>query len=194
MAAGTGEAGADADEDPLGEVPESPSMDVGMQFGVGLALVALVWAVVGPSHLLEVGRYEWPIVASFVEPLPVRFFLYLGGVTFGFALAAALAFPRLADPEDWDAIDLAIGLLIPIVVLTAVVALLGFVVPAVFYAVTGEVLRAGLILVGVAILLVVADAKRTVALLVVGIWSAPLWVAAFAGAGLGGRLREGLGG
>lgn len=189
MAAGTTEEGAEAAEDPLGDVEEAPAMDVGMKLGVPLSVVALVWAFVGPAHLLEVGRYELPIVASFVEPLPVRFFLYIGGVTFAFALAGGYVVPAIVDEDEGDAIDVAIGLLIPVVVLTVLVALLGFVFPALFYLLTGEFVRAGLIFVGVALAVVIALFKLRIAMLIVGVWSAPLWLAALVGAVVGQFVR-----
>lgn len=169
---------------------DSSATDFGMKLGVPLALVAAAWAIAGPAHLLEVGRYELPIVASFVEPLPYLFFAYVGGVTFAVALLGGLAYPSMHEEgADGYAIDLAIGLIIPAVGLTLLLAVLGFVFPALFYAVGGDIVRAGLIIVGVAIIVVAAFLLRTIALLVVAVWSAPLWLPAILGAGLGQVVR-----
>lgn len=172
------------------EFDDSPATDFGLKLGVPLALVAGAWAFVGPAHLLELGRYELPIVASFVEPLPYRFFAYVGGITFALALVGGLAYPSLHEEMTDDyAIDLGIGLIIPAVGLTILLAVLGFLFPAVFYAVGGEFVRAGLIVVGVVAIVVAAFLLRTIALLVIAVWSAPLWLPALLGAGLGQVVR-----
>lgn len=186
--AGAG-AGIEADEEPDDE--SSPAEDFGMKLGAGLTIVALVWAFVGPGHLLEVGRYELPIVASFVEPLQVTYLLYVGGLTFLLALIGAIAFPAL-DVEAGDGYegDLAMGLIIPPIVVVLVMAVLGFVFPALFYLVGGEVVRAGLILGGVVVVAVVAFLVRTITLIALAVAAAPLWVPSFAGAYAGGFLGE----
>lgn len=172
------------------EFEDSPATDFGLKLGVPLALVAGAWAFVGPAHLLELGRYELPIVAGIVEPLPYRFFVYVGGVTFAVALLGGLAYPSFHDENtDNYAIDLGIGVIMPPVGLTLLLAVLGFLFPALFYAVGGEFVRAGLILVGVVIIVVAALLLRTIALLVIAVWSAPLWLPALVGAGLGQVLR-----
>lgn len=169
----------------------SPAEDFGTRLGVPLALLALAWAFVGPAHLLELGRYELPIVASFVEPTSYAFFLYLAGVTFVIALAGALSFPsRTDEPQDDYAGDLATGLIIPTIVVVVAMVALGFVFPALFYAVTGELMRAGLILVGVVVAAVAALILQTIVLLAVAVVSAPLWAPAFAGAYAGSFLRR----
>lgn len=180
----TPEAEAEKDEE------SSPAEQFGTRLGLGLAVVALAWAFAGPAHLLDVGRFELPIVASFVEPLPYAFFAYLAGVTFVVALAGALAVPsRVEDPqEDW-ASDFATGLIVPTVVLVGIMIVLGFLVPAVFYAVSGELARAGMIVVGVVVVGVGAVFLQTIVLLAVAVAAAPLWVPAFAGAHAGSFLR-----
>lgn len=173
-----------------GEIEESPATDFGIKLGVPLVLVALAWAFIGPAHLLEVGRYELPIVASFVEPLPYLFFGYVGAVTFAFALVGAVVFPsRAEEANDEYAVDLAIGLILPAVGVVVLMAVLGFVFPALFYLVAGEIGRAGLILAGVAVILVAAFLLRTIAILVIALWSAPLWVPAIAGAYVGAFVQ-----
>lgn len=182
-----GGARVEADEEPEDE--SSPAENFGTKLGVGLTIVALVWAFVGPSHLLEVGRYELPIVASFVEPLQVTYLLYVGGLTFLLALVGGIAFPAV-DPEAGDDYegDLAMGLIIPPIVVVLVMAVLGFVFPALFYLVGGEVVRAGLILGGIVVVAVVAFLVRTITLVALAVATAPLWVPSFAGAYAGGFL------
>lgn len=190
MSASGGDDSTDSTVDDLDEFEDSPATDFGMKVGVLLALVAGAWAFVGPAHLLELGRYELPIVASVVEPLPYRFFAYVGGVTFTVALLGGVAYPNFSDEgTDEYAVDLAIGLIIPAVGLTLLLAVLGFLFPALFYAVGGDVVRAGLIIVGVVIIVVAAFLLRTIAVLVIAVWSAPLWLPAILGAGLGQILR-----
>lgn len=172
------------------DLEDSPATDFGMKLGVPLALVAAALAVVGPARLLELGRYELPIVASFVEPPPYSFFASVGGVTLAVALVGGLAYPSLHDERTDDyAIDFAIGLILPAVGLTLLLAILGFLFPALFYAVGGEFVRAGLIVVGVLAIVVVAYLLRTIAILVIAVWSAPLWLPAILGAGIGQILR-----
>lgn len=176
----------DADED-----EPSPAEGFGTRIGVGLAAVALVWAFFGPGHILEVGRYELPIVASFVEPLPYRFFAYVGGIIFVLALGSALAVPsRVDDYQEGYATSLAMGLITPTVAATIVVAALGFLVPALFYAVSGELARAGMILVGIVVLAIGAFVLQTIAILAIAVVSAPLWAPAFAGAYVGSALHR----
>lgn len=172
------------------ENEESPATDFGIKLGVPLALVALGWAFVGPANILEVGRYELPIVASFVEPFPIVFFGYVGAVTFAFALVGAVLFPsRAEEAVDEYATDLAIGLIIPAVGVVVLMAILGFVFPALFYLVAGEIGRAGLILAGVAVVVVAAFLLQTIAILVIALWSAPLWLPAIAGAYVGSFVQ-----
>lgn len=182
--------GADAEATREAEEETSPAEDFGYRLGAALALVALVWAVAGPSHLLEVGRYEFPIVASFVEPLPYAFFGYVAGATFLLAFAGAWAFPSVTDEfQDAYASDLATGLITPTIVVTLAVALLGFLLPALYYLVTGQFGDAVLILVGLAVVVVGALLLQAIALVVVVVATTPLWVPAFAGAHAGSILR-----
>lgn len=190
MSAPGGDERTDVAADREDEFEDSPATDFGLLLGVPLALVAGAWAFVGPGHLLELGRYELPIVASVVEPLPYRFFVYVGGVTFALALIGGLTYPSLHEEmTDEYAIDLAIGLILPAVGLTLLLAVLGFLFPALFYLIGGEFVRAGTIVVGVVAIVVAAYLLRTVALLAIAVWSAPLWLPAILGAGIGQVLR-----
>lgn len=168
----------------------SPAEDFGVRLGAVLALVAIAWAFVGPAHLLEVGRYELPILASFVDPVPLRFFGYVAGVTFALALAGGVAFPSVSDEQqEGYGPDLAIGLIVPTVLGVVLMVVLGYLFPALFYVVSGEFVRAGTIVGGMVVVGVGAYLLRTVVLVAVAVAASPLWVPAFAGAVTGSLLR-----
>lgn len=191
LADGAGQDVSSKTTDATDEDESSPAEDFGIKLGVPLAIVAIVWAFVGPANLLEVGRYELPVVASFVEPLPYTFFAYIAAVTFVLALVGALVFPsRVPGASDDYAHDLAMGLIIPPVVAVVGMVALGFLVPAAFYAVTGELTTAGMIVLGMIVVGVGAFILQTIVILAVAVASAPLWAPAFAGAYVGTVVRR----
>lgn len=180
----------EADPTADGEDEASPAMDYGMKLGLPLALVALAWAFLGPDHILETGRYELPIVASFVEPLSYRFFGYVAGLTFVFALFGGIRCPSVIEEvTDGYVGDLATGLVVPTVGLVLLMAVLGFVFPALFYAATGEFVRGVLILVGVGIVLAIAAAFQALVTIGLLVAAAPLWLPAYVGASVGSAIR-----
>lgn len=165
--------------------------DFGFRIGIPLALIAVAWAFVGPAHLVETGRFEWPIVASLAEPVQPAFFAFVGGVVFLFGFLGSLVFPSTTD-EDQEgyASDLAINLLVPTIGVVILMVVLGYLVPAVHYLLNGALLDAGLILVGIVVVVAIALAFETIAALAVMAASAPLWVPSFAGAYSGSFLRQ----
>lgn len=185
-AEGETEGGEDDDEgNPLAE-------SFGLKLGVPLGVILLGWAFVGPGHLLTTGRFELPILASFRQPFRVEYLAYVAATTFAFAFAGGLVFPWVFDDDGPYESSLAINLVLPAVAITVLLAVVGLVFPALFYVVTGDVVRAGLVLGMAVVVVVVALIFRLVAMLVVGIWSAPLWLSSFAGVYTGSYLRRGL--
>lgn len=159
--------------------------------GLGLAVVAVGWAFFGPAALLETGRYELPVLASFREPFQTMFFAYIGAVTFGFAFLGSIALPSMRDVESESyETDFAISLVLPAAGVTVLMIVLGLLFPALFYLVNGELVRAGLVL-GMALVIVVAALIYDVlGFLILGIVSIPLWLPSFVGAYAGGFLQK----
>lgn len=193
----------EAETDPESEEEDDesgPAVDFGLYLGVPLALIALVLAFVGPVRILTLFRYELPIVASFRSPLELTYFAYLGGASFLFALGGAVAFPLVRSDdaleylEDGDVsgyeVDLALGLIMPAAALAVLMAVAGFLFPALFYLVGGELIRAGQILLMVIVVVVLAVILQTIAMLVIAVWSSPLLIPSFLGSYLGGFLRQ----
>ncbi|WP_181687306.1 hypothetical protein [Halorhabdus salina] len=191
----------DGDGDTDREEEESgPAEEFGTRLGIVLGLILTVWAFVGPASLFELFRYELPIVASFRDPIPNAFFGYMGGITLLFAIVGAIAFPLRRPNEAMDYVesdelsgyesDFAIGLVIPVAAIAVVIAVLGFVFPALYYAVTGEFVRAGTILLGVIIMIAIAYLLSWIAILIVGVASLPVVIPSFVGSYLGGFVRK----
>lgn len=200
---GSDTAGSDSAEPPADDEADDengPANDFGLLLGVPLALIALVLAFVGPVPLLELFRYELPIVASFRSPIEYTYFAYVGGITFIVALVGAVLFPVLRSDDAVEYAedgsisgyesDLAIGLIMPPAILAVLMTIAGFVFPAVFYVIGGDVIRAGQILLVVGVLIAVALIFQIIAILAIALLSIPLLVPSFLGAYVGGFTRK----
>ena len=117
-----------------------------------------------------------------------------------FALVGAVTFPSLRSDDAIEYVengdvtgyesDLAIGLITPAAVLAVLLVIAGFVFPALYYAIGGEVIRAGQVLLMVGVGIVVAYIFQIVTILLIAIGSSPLLVPSFVGSYVGGFCRS----
>ncbi|QGN07697.1 hypothetical protein Hrd1104_10565 [Halorhabdus sp. CBA1104] len=183
-----------------GDDGSGPAERFGMLVGAVLGIVLAGWAFFGPGHILELFRYELPVVASFRQPVPLAFFGYAGALTFAFAFVGAIAFP-IVRPNEANAYGghdeiagyewaFAKGLVGAIVAIALAIALLGVLVPAGYHVVTGRYSQA--LIMGLVAGAMVAGGYWLWWVATVGfrVATVPILVPAYVGARLGSVVRE----
>jgi hypothetical protein len=167
----------------------SPAENLGFNVGFVLAAVGAYVTFVGPMRGVDLALGSGPLwfavrdVAAF-GPLP-----YVSGATLVLGLLAGLGCPLwIGTARGEYEYDLAIGLIVPSVVLLAAVAALGLVVSVVHFASVGELLAAGVTTLAVGTLVLVARTSRRVVVGLLFVVSLPLAVPSFVGVYAGSLL------
>lgn len=190
---GGGDGGDPAsDDEPDDDDETTPAELFGQKLGLPLAAVALALAFVGPAPILELFRYELPMIASFRDSAGYGYLAWVGGATAVLGFAGGVAFRAVTDVDQVEyESDLAEGLVIPTVVLGVLMAALGYLVPLLYYVGTVQLARAGGIVIGIVIVAVVLALFSFLVMIALIVLAIPLWVPAYAGVYAGSYARKG---